>query len=87
MYSLINKPECHTSFKIRDAADNPMDKDQRMMIDRSFSLARGSSRIFGWDESLEYENPWCLVIPGRVKLQVFLPYSSLGTKNPHPIPG
>lgn len=46
MYSLINKPECHTSFKIRDAADNPMDKDQRMMIDRSFSLARGSSRIF-----------------------------------------
>lgn len=54
MYSLINKQECYTSFKIRDAADNPMDKDQRMMIDRSFSLARGSSRIFEWDESLGY---------------------------------
>lgn len=53
MYSLINKQECYTSFKIRDAADNPIDKDQGMMIDRSFSLGRATSRIF-FDESLGY---------------------------------
>lgn len=52
MYSLINKQECHTSYKIRYAVDSSMDKDQRMMIDRSFSLERATSRICGWDESL-----------------------------------
>lgn len=58
MYSLINKQECSTSFKIRDAADNPMDKDQRMMIDRSLvwrevlqeflgEMSRWDTRILG----------------------------------------